>query len=385
VEKVITGNYAVSHGARLARVQVIAAYPITPQTSIIEKLADFCAEGDLDARFIKVESEHSAMAATIGASATGARAFTATSGQGLLLMHEVVHWAAGARLPIVMGAVNRGIGPGWSIWTEQTDTLSQRDTGWMQFYCENNQEVLDTVIQAFKVAEQVLLPAMVILDAFVLSHTSEAVDLPDQAMVDEYLPPYKPEWKLDVNDPHAFGALTAPTEYYELRYKIQKAMEQAVGVIEKADQDFGEMFGRSYGLIEPYRMEGAEVVLVTSSTITSTSRIVIDELREKGVPVGLLKVRLFRPFPAEAVKQALAGFPKVAVIDRNLCPGVGGIFAQEIKAALYNTERRPGSIFGFVTGLGGRDVTPDMIEEMINYTFEHDAPPESILWRGVKR
>ncbi|MDY7040912.1 MAG: pyruvate ferredoxin oxidoreductase, partial [Chloroflexota bacterium] len=184
MKKVVTGNYAVSWGARLGRAQVIAAYPITPQTSIIEKLASFCADGEMEARFIKVESEHSAMAASIGASAAGARAFTATSGQGLLLMHEVVHWAAGARLPIVMSVVNRAIAPGWSIWTEQGDTLSQRDTGWMQFYCETNQEVLDTTIQAFKIAEKVFLPAMVILDAFVLSHTSEPVDIPDQGEVD---------------------------------------------------------------------------------------------------------------------------------------------------------------------------------------------------------
>jgi len=384
VEKVIRGNYAVSYGAKLARVEVIAAYPITPQTSIIEKLADFCAEGKLDAGFIKVESEHSAMAACIGASATGARAFTATSGQGLLLMHEVTHWAAGARLPIVMGAVNRGIGPGWSVWTEQTDTLSQRDTGWMQFYCENNQEVLDTVIQAYKVAEEVLLPAMVILDAFVLSHTSEPVDIPDQDLVDQYLPSYEPEWKLDVDDPHAFGALTAPGEYMELRYKIQQAMEQAVGVVEKAGKEFGDLFGRPYGLVEQYRMEGAEVALVTSSTITSTSRIVIDELREQGVPVGLFKIRLFRPFPTQAVQQALAGVPKIAVIDRNLGPGVGGIFAQEIKAALYAEEPHP-TIFSFIAGLGGRDVTPELIRETINFTFDHDTPPEPILWRGVKR
>jgi len=384
VEKVITGNYAVSYGAKQSRVQVIAAYPITPQTSIIEKLADFCAERELDARFIKVESEHSAMAACIGASATGVRAFTATSGQGLLLMHEVIHWAAGARLPIVMGVVNRGIAPGWSIWTEQSDTLSQRDTGWIQLYCENNQEVLDTVIQAYRAAEQVLLPAMVVLDAFVLSHTSEAVDIPDQEMVDEYLPPYSPEWKLDVDDPHAFGALVTPNEYMELRYKMQQAMEQAIEVVERADEEFGDLFGRRYGLVEPYRMDEAEVALVTSSTITSTSRVVIDELREQGVPVGLLKVRLFRPFPAQIVRQALAGVSKVAVIDRNLCPGVGGIFAQEIKAALYNDGHCP-PIFGFIAGLGGRDVTPDLIQEVISFTFEHDAPPEPILWRGVKR
>jgi len=326
------------------------------------------------------------MAACIGASATGGRAFTATSGQGLLLMHELIHWAAGARLPIVMGTVNRAVAPGWSVWTEQNDTLSQRDTGWLQYYCEANQEVLDTVIQAYRVAERVLLPVMVILDAFVLSHTSEAVDIPDQDRVDGFLPPYRPELKLDINDPRAFGPIITPEYYMEMRYKMQKAMEEAVSVAQEVDEEFGEAFGRRYGLVEPYRLENAEVALVTSGTITSTSREVIDELQEQGMKVGLLKVRLFRPFPAAAVRQALAGIPKVAVMDRNISFGHGGIFAQEVKSALYNVDgaHRP-PIFGFIVGLGGRDVTPEPIKEVINTTLANDAPPEEILWIGVKR
>ena len=384
MEKVITGNYAASYGAKLARAQVIAAYPITPQTSVIEKLAALCADGELDARFIKVESEHSAMAACIGASATGARAFTATSGQGLLLMHEVVHWAAGARLPIVMAVINRAVAPGWNIWTDQNDTLSQRDTGWMQFYCEGNQEVLDTIIQAYKVAEQVLLPAMVILDAFVLSHTSEIVDIPDQALVDEYLPPYEPPYRLNVNDPHAFGGLAAPGEYMEFRYKMQRAMEEAKKVAREADEEFGRLFGRRYGLVEGYRLDGAEVVLVTSGTVASTSRDVVDDFRERGIKVGMLKIRLFRPFPAEEVKEALEGARKVAVIDRNISFGHGGIFAQEIKSVLYNAGLRT-PLFGFIAGLGGRDVTPQLIGQVLDYTLEHDEPPADIIWMGVKR
>jgi len=384
MEKVITGNYAASYGAKLARVQVIAAYPITPQTSIIEKLASFCADGELDARFIKVESEHSAMAACIGASATGARAFTATSGQGLFLMHEVVHWAAGARLPIVMAVVNRAAAPGWNIWTEQTDTLSQRDTGWMQFYCESNQEVLDTIIQAYKIAERVLLPAMVILDAFVLSHTSEIVDIPDQALVDEYLPPYKPPLRLDVNDPHAFGGLLTPGEYMEMRYKMQRAMEEAKRVVREADEEFGRLFGRRYGLVEGYRLDGAELVLVTSGTVASTSRDVIDDFRERGLKVGMLKIRLFRPFPAEEVRQALRGARKVAVIDRNISFGHGGIFAQEIKSVLYSDGVRT-PLFGFIAGLGGRDITPQLIGQVLDYALERDEPPADIIWMGVKK
>ena len=383
MEKVIMGNHAVSYGAKLARSQVIAAYPITPQTHIVEMLSEFCANGLLDAKFIIVESEHSVMAASIGASSAGARAFTATSSQGLALMHELLHWAAGARLPIVMANVNRAMGPGWSIWTEQTDSLAQRDTGWLQFYCESNQEVLDTVIQAFKIAEQVLLPTMLVLDAFVLSHTQEPVDIPDQELVDSYLPPYDAQYKLDPGDPHAFSALVTPAHYMELRYKMQRAMEEAVEAARQIDEEFREVFGRGYGLVEKYRLEDAEVVLVTSATITSTARVIVDELREEGHKVGLLKVRMFRPFPAEDVREALAGARKVAVIDRNISFGHGGIFAEEIKSALYNGAHRP-PIFGFIIGLGGRDVTPASIRGIAEYIFEHDVPETEIIWREVK-
>jgi len=383
MKKVVTGNYAVSWGAKLGRAQVIAAYPITPQTSIIEKLASFCADGEMDARFIKVESEHSAMAACIGASAAGARAFTATSGQGLLLMHELIHWAAGARLPVVMGVVNRAVAPGWSIWTDQNDTLSQRDTGWLQFYCENNQEVLDTTIQAFKIAEKVFLPVMIVLDAFVLSHTSEAVDIPDQAEVDAFLPPYRPQLKLDLDDPRAFGALIFPSEYMEMRYKMQKAIEQAVTVAEEVDHEWGERFGRSWGLVEPYRLDDAEIALLTSGTVTGTSRVVVDELRDEGLKIGLLKMRMFRPFPHEKVRQALAGVKKVAVIDRNISFGYSGIFAQEVRAALHGANRQP-SVFDFVAGLGGRDIVPETIREIVDYTVTHDAQAEEFTWIGVK-
>ncbi len=384
MKKVITGNKAVAYGAKLARVQVIAAYPITPQTPIIEYLADFCASGELNAEFIKVESEHSALAACVGASATGARAFTATSGQGLLLMHEIIHWAAGARLPIVLAAVNRAIAPGWNIWTEQNDTLSQRDTGWMQFYVENNQEILDTVIQAYKVAEKVSLPAMVVLDAFLLSHTSEIVDIPPQEMVDEYLPPYQPQYKLDVDDPRAFGALVYPSDWTELRYKIQQAHQEAIEVAREADREYGELFGRSYGLVEKYPQDEAEVVLVTSGTVTSTARDVIDEWRAKGYKISLLKVRLFRPFPAEDIRKALNEAGKVAVIDRNISFGHGGIFAQEIKSALYGGSHRP-VLFSFIAGLGGRDITPATVDGILRYTLSHDRPEEDTIWFDLKR
>ncbi|MFN4218237.1 MAG: transketolase C-terminal domain-containing protein [Candidatus Bipolaricaulia bacterium] len=404
-KKVVTGNHAVSYGAMLARVQVISAYPITPQTQIVELLSEMCANGTLRAKFIKVESEHSAMAALIGASSAGARTFTATSAHGLALMHEMLHWAAGARLPIVMANVNRAMGPPWSVWTDQNDSLSQRDTGWMQIYCESNQEVLDTVIQAYKVAEKVFMPAMLVLDAFVLSHTAEQIEIPDQALVDQYLPPYQPIYKLDVNDPRSFGALAPPDLYMELRYKMHQAMEDSLAEWARADQEFFELFGRRYGLIEPYGTDDADLILVTSGTVTSTAREVIDELRAEGRRVGLLKIRVFRPFPAQLVREALANAQKVAVIDRNISFGMGGIFAQEIKSALYNVKGGPHpqplsrssptgegrrsrgegpDLFGFVAGLGGRDITPKVIREIIEYAESHDEP-EDLIWVGVKR
>ncbi len=384
MEKVIMGNHAVSYGVQLSRVKVIAAYPITPQTQIVEMLSEFCADGLLDAKFIKVESEHSAMAAVIGASSAGVRSFTATSAHGLALMHEMLHWAAGARLPIVMANVNRAMGPGWSVWTEQTDSLAQRDTGWLQLYCETNQEVVDTVIQAFKIAEAVLMPVMLVLDAFVLSHTEEPVDIPDQETVDAFLPPYAPEFKLQPDDPHAFGGLVAPDNYMELRYKMQRAMEKALDVTKEVGVDFGRAFGRPYDVLECYRMDGAELALVTSGSITSTSRVVVDELRASGEKVGLVKMRLFRPFPFDAVREALSGAKRLAIIDRNISFGHGGIFASEIKAALYDAPQHP-IVFPFIIGLGGRDVTPDSIRGIVRYAQEHDAPEGEIIWREVRQ
>jgi pyruvate/2-oxoacid:ferredoxin oxidoreductase alpha subunit len=386
MKKVLMGNHAVSYGARLSKVDVIAAYPITPQTQIVEELSELCANGELNAKFIKVESEHSAMASCIGASAAGARAFTATSAQGLALMHELLHWASAARLPIVMADVNRAMAPGWSIWTEQTDSLAQRDTGWLQFYCENNQEVLDTVIQSFRIAEQIALPAMLILDAFTLSHTYEIVDVPNPELVDRYLPPYEPEIKMDIKDPHAFGALVTPDNYYELRYKMQKAMDSAHDVAKKADEEFQKIVGRSYGLVEPYYCDDAELVLVSAGALTSDTRAVVQEYRSKGIKIGLLKVRMFRPFPTELVRNILLNKPKIAVIDRNISFGATGIFFQELKAALYgqNGGKEP-AIFGFIIGLGGRDVTLQDIGEIVDYALEHEKPEEDIIWMGMKQ
>jgi len=383
MRKVIIGNHALSYGAMLSRAQVIAAYPITPQTEVIELLSEMCANGELDAKFIKVESEHSAMTACVGASATGVRTFTATSAQGLALMHEVLHWAVGARTPVVMGNINRAMAPPWTIWTEQTDSLSQRDTGWMQIYCQNNQEVLDSVIQAYKVAEQVKLPAMVILAAFVLSHTSETVEMPEQEKVDEFLPPYELEYKIDPDDPHAFGGLTGPDGYFELRYIIQKAIEDSIPKWEEVGEEFGKLFGRSYGLIETYKVEDAKELIISSATVASTARSAIDYLREKGKKVGLLRIRVFRPFPTETVKSLISAMDKAMVIDRNISFGASGIFYQEVKAACYNEKNKP-PIFGVITGLGGRDVGKKDIIDIYEYVMKQDEVESDIIWKGVR-
>jgi pyruvate/2-oxoacid:ferredoxin oxidoreductase alpha subunit len=384
MKKVMMGNHALSYGAMLARSQVIAAYPITPQTQVVELLSEMCADGTLNAKFIKVESEHSAMAASLGASLAGARTFTATSSQGLALMHELLHWASGGRLPVVMGDINRAMAPGWSIWTDQNDSLSQRDTGWIQFYCASNQEVVDTVIQAFKVSERLLIPSMVILDAFALSHTYEVVEIPDQAKVDAYLPPFRPKYKLTTADPRAFFGLTAPEHYMELRYKLQKDMELVPGLVEETGREYERSFGRRLGLVDAYRCDDAEFLFVTSGTAGSTARVAVDELRAEGVKAGNFRIILFRPFPFAAVREALKKARKVAVLDRNLSYGHHGIFYQEVKSALYGHDGMP-PVFGFVAGLGGRDITPGDFKEIYRSTSAAERPAEDIGWIGVKR
>lgn len=380
---VITGNHTVSYGAKLSRAEVIAAYPITPQTEIVERLSEMVANRELNAKFIKVESEHSAMAACIGAEATGARSFTATSSQGLALMHEMLHWAANGRLPVVMANVNRSMGPPWNIWSDQTDSLAQRDTGWLQFYCENNQEILDTIIQAYKICEKILLPGMVVLDAFILSHTSEPVDIPPQELVDDYLPKFNPPYKLDVEDPCAFGGLTSPDWYYELRYKIQDAMEEALDVIEDAHSEFKSKFGRSYGLIEEYRAEDADILLIVSGSMSSTAKEAVDVLRDKGEKVGLCRIRVFRPFPKDAIRRVAKGIKRIGVIDRNISFGSEGIFFQEVKSALCNEIKRP-SIYGFVAGLGGRDIVIDDFKKIVS-NIKSNKRAKDITWIGLKK
>lgn len=379
IVKAMEGTHAASYAAKLSRVKVISAYPITPQTSIVEKLSEMCASGEMDAQFIKVESEHSAMACVIGSQATGARSFTATSSQGLALMHEELHWAAGARLPVVLVNVNRALGSPWNIWADQGDSLAQRDTGWIQFYAESNQEVLDMTIQAFRIGEQVMLPVMVNMDAFFLSHTTEPVAIPKQSLIDRFLPAYNPKYKIDINEPHAFGGLAKPDSYMELRYNIQRSMEDAQSFIPVVADEYNMIIGRHHGgLVEEYKTEDAEYLLVTSGTITGTSRIVIDQFRENGVAVGLLKIRTFRPFPVKEVRAACSRVKKIAVIDRNISFGHGGIFFSELQAALYNSDAHP-LLNGYIAGLGGRDVTPKTITTILNHLIA-SKQGEDLIW-----
>jgi pyruvate/2-oxoacid:ferredoxin oxidoreductase alpha subunit len=383
MKRVIEGSQAVAEAVRLARVNVISAYPITPQTHIVEFLSEYCANGTLNARFLRVESEHSALAALIGTASTGVRSFTATSGQGLALMHELLHWASGARLPIVMAEVNRALAPGWNIWIDQTDSLAQRDTGWIQMYCEHGQEVLDSVIQAYRLGELVSLPVMVVLDAFYLSHTYEPVDIPEQELVDRFLPPFEPKFQLETENPCAFGSLVTPNVYMEMRHNIAVAMEEVLSLFQDVENGFEEIFDRRYGAIEPVACDDAEIILVTSGTVTSTCRQVVDDLRSQGEKVGLLKVKLFRPFPVELIRQNLTSAQKIAVVDRNYSFGASGIFAQEIRAALCNTPERP-LVFGYIAGIGGRDVTANVLEEIYWDTKKNEVLEKESIWMGLQ-
>ena len=382
MKKVLEGSHAVSEAVRLAKVQVMSAYPITPQTHIVEALSEYCTDGTMAARFLLVESEHSAMAAVIGASSGGARTFTATSSQGLALMHELLHWASAARLPIIMAEVNRALAPGWNIWMDQTDSLAQRDTGWIQLYCEDGQDVFDTTLQAYRLAEAINLPVMVVLDAFFLSHTFEPVDVPDQDLVDRFLPPFSPRIELNTSDPFAMGQMAPPTVYMEMRHNIQKAMEQVPDIFSRVEQEFAAIFGRSYGPMERVHCDDAQVIMVVTGTAASTCRKVISDLRSQGEKVGMLKLKMFRPFPTDLIRENLGSVQKVAVVDRNFSFGASGIFAQEIRAALCNKNGHP-PVFGYITGLGGRDVTPEILAEIYWKTKKSALPENESVWVGL--
>jgi len=360
-------SIAVADAVKLANADVIAAYPITPQTHIVEHLAELVAEGELDAEFIPVESEHSAMSACLGSAAAGARTFTATAGQGLELMHEVLYVASSMRLPMVMTVANRALSAPLSVWGDHSDVMAVRDTGWIQLFVENGQEAIDNVICAFRIAEdnRVLLPVMVHMDGFHLTHVIEPLMMPEQAEVDRFLPTNQYPLPLDPRKPVAMGDFGPPVIYTEAKWAQEVHLRSTKDVILECWQKFGKDFQRHYNPVEEYRSEGARVLLLTMGSFSETATLAIDEMRNKGKDVGLIKLRLWRPFPFEELRRAVSGADVLIVLDRALSfGGPGGPVCSEIRSALYAEPKRP-KVVSFVAGLGGRDISVSGFEEII--------------------
>jgi pyruvate ferredoxin oxidoreductase alpha subunit len=369
----IEGSRAVAEAVAMCRPQVICAYPITPQTHIVEALSAMVKKGELAAEFLNVESEFAALSVAIGASAAGARAYTATASQGLLYMCEAVWNAAGLGLPIVMTVANRAIGAPINIWNDHSDAMSQRDAGWLQLYAETNQEALDLHIQAFRIAEELSVPVMVCMDGFLLTHASERADIPGQAQVDAFVPRYEPRQVLDPGEPVSIGAMVGPEAFTEVRYLAYERMRQALEVIPAVQAGFAAGFGRdSGGLVRPYRTEDAEVVVVALGSVLGTVKDTVDELRAAGRKIGVLGITTFRPFPAAAVRDALADARRVVVLERALAPGSGGIVTADVRAATGSDA----GIRTVIAGLGGRAVTRKSLRGLLQ---AGDLPPLSFL------
>ena len=391
---IITGNEAAAHAARLCRVQVVAAYPITPQSAVVENLSRFIEQGDLKAEFVTVESEHSALAVCIAASTVGARVFTATSANGLAYMCEQVWWAAGSRLPVVMGCVNRAMAAPWNVLNDQQDSMSMRDAGWIQIFCRNNQEIFDTFVQAFRIAETTHLPVMVCYDGFILSHTVMPVDLPSQEAVDRFLPPRPPENLLDPEHPRNLNQVTLANPrmnsegvlchgYLEHRFLHQEALRNSLDAIIDADHAFEKAFGRGWGgLYWGYQLEDAEVVLLAAGSLSSEASVAVDTLRAEGIRAGVLGLRVYRPFPGEELAKVLARAKLVLVFDKALSYGNEGPICSDLKAALYNAPNRP-IIHGYIAGLGGRDVKARELADKTRVSLAaiaHDSSPQATGW-----
>ena len=368
MREIMEGSHAIALAVKAARPNVVAAYPITPQTHIVEDISQLIADGDLDAQYVKVESEHSAMSVCLGASATGARTYTATTSQGLALMHEVLFNAAGMRLPIVMTVANRALSAPLSIWNDHQDSISERDSGWIQIYAEDNTEASDLTIQAYRIAEdsRIQVPVMVCMDGYTLTHTYEPVELLEQDLVDDFLPPYRPADFLNVNDPKSFGMFADPNYYTEFRYQNHRALEAAKAVIPQISSEFGVVFDRDYGgLIEEYRCDDAEYVLMAMGSVVGTLKDTVDDLRDDGVRVGAIKLRSYRPFPVDEIRRALAGLEAVGILDKNISLGFEGALFTDVKASLYHDDNAP-KAFGFIAGLGGRDIPKRMFVKMFD-------------------
>lgn len=375
-----TGNVAAALAVKLAGAQVVAAYPITPQTPLTEKLAELIEAGEMDARYVPVESEHSALAVCIAASSAGARTFTATSANGLLYMHEQVHWAAGARLPIVMCVANRAVGAPWNIWNDHQDSVSQRDTGWIQVYSCDHQQIIDDTLKAFRIAETTSIPVMVCYDGYLLSHTYMPFAVPQQEDLERFLPPFHPSYALDPHSPANLNTVTLPETrldvhgelahgYMEIRYLLQEDLRDAVQVAEETDAAYQEVCGRGGApLVEPYRCDDAEYVVVGMGSLTYQLRDVVETLRAEGHRIGVLGVRLYRPFPDAAVAAALKGARGVFVMEKALSYGYEGALCSDLKAALYEHIPDKGTapfVRGLIAGIGGREIrTADLTDAL---------------------
>jgi pyruvate ferredoxin oxidoreductase alpha subunit len=398
VHTIESGNTAAAIGVKLSRAQVIAAYPITPQTPLTEKLSEFIESGEMKAAYIPVESEHSALAVCIAASTTGARAFTATSANGLLYMHEQLHWAAGARLPIVMCVVNRGVGAPWTVWNDQQDSISQRDTGWIQIYVNDHQEIIDAVIKAFKLAEEVSIPVMVCYDGYILSHTYMPFDIPDQNLVDKFLPAFKPEYCLSPDDPRNLNSVTLPDVkpnvrgelahgYMELRYLLQEDLRKSITVAGDVEKKYKEIFNRGgNAYLDEYKCDDAEFIAVAFGSLTFHLRTVVDTLREEGIKVGVAGVRLYRPFPDEAIASALAKAQGLIIFEKAISYGYMGPLCSDVSSALWKNTKKP-FIHNYILGLGGRTIkTGDLTNALRNSCTKGDPTDtaDSIKWIGLK-
>ena len=366
MRELLEGSLGVAEAVRLCKPGVISAYPITPQTHIVEELAAIIADGKLKAEFVNVESEHSAASVVLGASAAGTRSFTATSSQGLLLMAEVVFNISGMRFPVVMTCANRAISAPLNIWNDHQDAITVRDSGWVQLHAENIQEAVDLHIQAYRIAEdsKIMLPVMVNMDGFILTHGLEVVELPSQEQVDSFLPAYKPLYKLDVDNPLTFGPLVDPDYYMEARFAVHQTLKDVLKLIPVVKEEFQKIFGRpSGGLVEGYRLDDAEKVIVAMGSVCGTIKDVVDALRQKGKKVGLLKIVTYRPLPIDEIYQALKNVPRVAVLEKAVSLGSYSPLLSEIRAVFSGKKKSP-VISGFVIGLGGSDITIDSIKEV---------------------
>jgi len=367
MKEFLEGSRAIAEAVKLCKPGVISAYPITPQTHIVEELATMVSSGELNSQFVNVESEHSAASVVLGASATGVRVFTATSSQGLIYMAEVLFNIAGMRLPIVMTCANRAISGPINIWNDQQDSVSMRDTGWVQLFAEDIQEAADFHFIAYKLAEDkaVMLPVMVCMDGFILTHGIETVEIPSQQDADKFLPPYAPLYKLDPKDPISLGLLADPDYYTETRYAIQETHKQVLKMIPQITAEFAKVFGRTYnGILEGYHTDDAERVIVAMGSVCGTIKEVVDELRQKGKKVGLLKITTYRPFPIQEIYDALKDIPKVAVLDRALSLGAYAPLYADVKSVFCSKKQKPKVFSSFIVGLGGRDITKDSIKEI---------------------